>query len=62
MKTLMIYLVVLLTSTLKTSNHNNNNLVETTCKNTPNYNLCVKTLIFDKRRTNGDITTLDYRC
>ncbi|PHU01724.1 hypothetical protein BC332_31511 [Capsicum chinense] len=35
-----------------------NNLVETTCKNTPNYELCVKTLVSDKRSGNGDITTL----
>ncbi|KAF3657138.1 putative cell wall / vacuolar inhibitor of fructosidase 1-like [Capsicum annuum] len=58
MKTLMIYLVMLLISTLKTSNNNNNNLVETTCKNTPNYNLCIKTLLSDERSTSSDITTL----
>ncbi|XP_047264290.1 cell wall / vacuolar inhibitor of fructosidase 1-like [Capsicum annuum] len=54
----MIYLVMLLNSTLKTSNHNNNNLVETTCKNTPNYNLFIKTLLSNKRSTSGYITTL----
>ncbi|KAK4353234.1 hypothetical protein RND71_028752 [Anisodus tanguticus] len=54
MKTL-VYLVMLLTSTLKT-NSNNNNLVETTCKNTPNYILCLKTLLPDKR---SDITMLE---
>ncbi|PHU25251.1 hypothetical protein BC332_03583 [Capsicum chinense] len=47
-----------MTSTLKPSNHNNNNLVETTCKNTPNYNLCVKSLLPNKRSISGDITTL----
>lgn len=37
----------------------NNNLVETTCKKTPNYELCVKTLSLDKRsETTRDITTL----
>ncbi|PHT87195.1 hypothetical protein T459_09301 [Capsicum annuum] len=58
MKTLMIYVVMLLTSTLKTSNHNNNNLVETTSKNKPNYNLYVKTLLPDKCSTSDEITTL----
>ncbi|MCD9640846.1 hypothetical protein HAX54_026552 [Datura stramonium] len=60
MKTLVIYLVMLLSSsTLETiSSINNNNLVETTCKNTPNYNLCLKTLLPDERSASGDITTL----
>ncbi|MCD7464216.1 hypothetical protein HAX54_052307 [Datura stramonium] len=35
-----------------------NNLVETTCKNTPNYQLCLKTLLSDKRSGTGDMTTL----
>ncbi|KAF3658281.1 cell wall / vacuolar inhibitor of fructosidase 1-like [Capsicum chacoense] len=48
-----------MTSTLKTSNHNKNNLVETTCKNTPNYNLCLKSLLSNKRSISGDITTLE---
>ncbi|KAH0673315.1 hypothetical protein KY284_024402 [Solanum tuberosum] len=41
------------TSTQKTS-RSSNNLVEITCKNTPNCNLCLKTLLHDS----GDITTL----
>ncbi|KAH0676604.1 hypothetical protein KY285_024405 [Solanum tuberosum] len=31
---------------------------KTTCKNTPNYNLCLKTLLHDERSASGDITTL----
>ncbi|OIT35794.1 PREDICTED: cell wall / vacuolar inhibitor of fructosidase 1-like [Nicotiana attenuata] len=57
MKTLIYLVILLLTLTLKTSS-SRNNLVETTCKNTPNYNLCLKTLLSDKRSASGDITTL----
>ncbi|XP_055811186.1 cell wall / vacuolar inhibitor of fructosidase 1-like [Solanum dulcamara] len=57
MKIVVIYLVMLLTSTQKTSS-SSNNLVETTCKNTPNYNLCIKTLRHDERSASSDITTL----
>ena len=51
----LIVLMMLLTILLQT---NANNLVETTCKNTPNYQLCLKTLLSDKRSATGDITTL----
>nr|XP_009780951.1 PREDICTED: cell wall / vacuolar inhibitor of fructosidase 1-like isoform X2 [Nicotiana sylvestris]XP_016510486.1 PREDICTED: cell wall / vacuolar inhibitor of fructosidase 1-like isoform X2 [Nicotiana tabacum] len=57
MKTLIYLVILLLTLTLETSS-SRNNLVETTCKNTPNYNLCLKTLLSDKRSAGGDITTL----
>ncbi|KAK4725797.1 hypothetical protein R3W88_030714 [Solanum pinnatisectum] len=54
---ILIFLMMFLAMLLVTNG--NNNLVETTCKNTPNYNLCVKTLSLDKRsETAGDITTL----
>ncbi|XP_059289405.1 cell wall / vacuolar inhibitor of fructosidase 1-like [Lycium ferocissimum] len=50
----LIFLMMFLAIVLQT----NANLVETTCKNTPNYALCVKTLRSDKRSEKGDITTL----
>ncbi|KAM3286116.1 hypothetical protein P3S67_024915 [Capsicum chacoense] len=34
------------------------NLVQTTCKNTPNVELCLKTLRADPRSGSGDVTTL----
>ncbi|KAL3351192.1 hypothetical protein AABB24_019677 [Solanum stoloniferum] len=54
---ILLFLMMFLAMLIVTKG--NNNLVETTCKNTPNYNLCVKTLSLDKRsQTAGDITTL----
>ncbi|XP_055814168.1 cell wall / vacuolar inhibitor of fructosidase 1-like [Solanum dulcamara] len=54
----LIFLMMFLALVLVT-NGNNNNLVESTCKNTPNYELCLKTLSSDKRsETAGDVTTL----
>lgn len=49
----MMFLAIVLVT------NGSNNLVETTCKNTPNYELCVKTFSLDKRsQTSKDITTL----
>ncbi|KAK4374494.1 hypothetical protein RND71_005171 [Anisodus tanguticus] len=50
----LLFLLIFLAIILQTKA----NLVETTCKNTPNYSLCVKTLLSDKRSGKGDITTL----
>ncbi|KAK4725796.1 hypothetical protein R3W88_030713 [Solanum pinnatisectum] len=54
---ILIFLMMFLTIVLVTNGMNN--LIETTCKNTPNYDLCVNTFSLDNRSaTAGDIKTL----
>ncbi|XP_009604073.1 cell wall / vacuolar inhibitor of fructosidase 1-like [Nicotiana tomentosiformis] len=55
MKTL-VYVALFLSLVLQTSA--DKNLVQNTCKNTPNVQLCLKTLLADPRSANGDVNTL----
>ncbi|CAN4083014.1 unnamed protein product [Withania somnifera] len=52
----LISLMLFLTLVLQTNA--DKNLVESTCKNTPNVQLCLKTLLADSRSANGDVSTL----